>query len=86
MIDPIPSARTNLFGARHPRVGDFIGIAFFISAVWMNKDEEDFRFTIRWLFAGFCPYLVWSGLQAVTFYTGLLNKGNGHTLGSGIFH
>jgi hypothetical protein len=52
----------------------FIGLAFFITAIWMNKDENDFRFTVRWLFAGLGLDLAWSGLQAVTFYTGLLNK------------
>jgi O-antigen ligase len=38
----------------------------------MNKDEG-FSFTVRWLL-GLCLDLAWSGLQAVTFYTGLLNK------------
>jgi O-antigen ligase len=32
------------------------------------------RFTVKWIFAGLCLNLVWSGLQAVTFYTGLLEK------------
>jgi O-antigen ligase len=75
LIDPIP-LRGQIYSGRAIRalVTLFIGIAFFISAVWMNKDEDDFRFTVRWLFAGLCLDLAWSGLQAVTFYTGLLNK------------
>jgi O-antigen ligase len=75
LIDPIP-LRGQIYSGRAIRALAtlFIGIAFFISAVWMNKDEEDFRFTIRWLFAGLCLDLAWSGLQAVTFYTHLLNK------------
>jgi O-antigen ligase len=51
-----------------------IGLAFFISAIWMNRNENDLRFTLRWLFVGLCLNLAWSGLQAATFYTGLLKK------------
>jgi O-antigen ligase len=75
LLDPLP-LRGQIYSGRAIRALAtlFIGIAFFISAVWMNKDESDFRFTLRWLFAGLCLDLAWSGLQAVTFYTGLLNK------------
>jgi O-antigen ligase len=75
LIDPIP-LRGQIYSGRAIRALAtlFIGIAFFISAVWMNKDENDFRFTVRWLFAGLCLDLAWSGLQAFTFYTGLLKK------------
>lgn len=51
-----------------------IGLAFFVAAVWMNRDERSLRFTLRWLLAGFCLDLLWGGLQAVTFYTPLLEK------------
>jgi O-antigen ligase len=75
LIDPIP-LRGQTYSGRSIRalVTLFIGIAFFVSAVWMNKDEDDFRFTVRWLLAGLCLDLAWSGLQAATFYTGLLKK------------
>jgi len=75
LIDPIP-LRGQIYSGRAIRALAtlFIGIVFFISAVWMNKDEDDFRFTVRWLFVGLCLDLAWSALQAVTFYTGLLNK------------
>src|SRR3972149_997026 len=42
-----------------------IGLVFFIAAVWMNRDESDLRFTIRWLLAGFVIDVLWSGLQAL---------------------
>jgi O-antigen ligase len=75
VIDPIPlRGQTYLGRSIRALVTLFIGIAFFISAVWMNKDEDDFRFSVRWLLAGLCLDLAWSGLQAVTFYTGLLDK------------
>jgi O-antigen ligase len=75
LIDPIP-LRGQTYSGRAIRALAtlFIGIAFFVSAVWMNKNEDDFRFTVRWLFAGLCLDLAWSGLQAVTFYTHLLKK------------
>lgn len=75
LLDPIP-LRGQTFDARAIRalITLFIGIAFFVSAVWMNKDEADLRFTVAWIFAGLCLDLAWSALQAVTFYTNLLDK------------
>jgi O-antigen ligase len=51
-----------------------IGLAFFVSAVWMNRDEDDLKFTVRWLLAGFVLDIAWSGVQALAFYTPLLKK------------
>lgn len=51
-----------------------IGLAFFIAASWMNRDEDDLRFTLRWLLAGFVLDVLWSGVQALAFYTPLLDK------------
>jgi O-antigen ligase len=75
LINPIP-LRGQTYDGRVIRalVTLFIGIVFFAAAVWMNKDEADLRFTVKWIFAGLCLDLAWSGLQAVTFYTGLLEK------------
>lgn len=75
LINPIP-LRGQVYDGRAIRalVTLIIGIAFFVSAVWMNKDEEDLRFTVKWILVGLCLNIAWSGLQAVTFYTGLLEK------------
>ena len=75
LIDPIP-LRGQIYSGRVIRALAtlFIGVAFFISAIWMNKESDDFLFSVRWLLAGLCLDLAWSGLQAITFYTGLLNK------------
>lgn len=75
VIDPIP-LRGQIYSGRAIRALAtlLIGLVFFVSAAWMNKNEDDFRFTVRWLFAGLCLDLAWSGLQAVTFYTSLLDK------------
>jgi O-antigen ligase len=51
-----------------------IGMVFFVCAVWMNRNERDLRFSLQWILAGLCLTIAWSGLQAVTFYTGLLDK------------
>lgn len=51
-----------------------IGLSFFIAAVWMNRDEGDLRFSIKWLLAGFGMDILWSGVQALAFYTPLLDK------------
>jgi hypothetical protein len=51
-----------------------IGLSFFVAAVWMNRNEDDLRFSIRWLLAGFVMDILWSGVQALAFYTPLLKK------------
>src|SRR5215216_3662793 len=51
-----------------------IGLSFFVAAIWMNRSEEDLRFSIKWLLAGFVMDLFWSGVQALAFYTPLLKK------------
>lgn len=75
VIDPIP-LRGQIYSGRAVRalITLLVGLSFFVSAMWMNKNGDDLRFSVRWLFAGLCLDLAWSGLQAVTFYTGLLNK------------
>ncbi|MBC7877137.1 MAG: O-antigen ligase family protein [Anaerolineales bacterium] len=75
LIDPIPLRGQEYLGRAIRALATLlIGVIFFISAVWMNKDENDFRFSVKWVFAGLCLTILWSGLQAVTFYTGLLDK------------
>ncbi len=75
LIDPVPLRGQTYLGRTIRALATlFIGLAFFISAVWMNKEEADFRFTVKWILAGLCIDLVWSGLQALTFYTHLLEK------------
>lgn len=75
LIDPIPLRGQEYLGRAIRALATLlIGLVFFISAVWMNKDEDDFRFSVKWLFAGLCLTIAWSGLQAITFYTGLLDK------------
>jgi hypothetical protein len=51
-----------------------IGLAFFVSAVWMNRDEQDLRFSVKWLLFGFVMDILWSGVQGLAFYTPLVEK------------
>ena len=51
-----------------------IGLSFFITAVWMNRNEDDLKFSVRWLLAGLVLNIVWSGVQSLAFYTPLLKK------------
>jgi hypothetical protein len=75
LIDPLPLRGQDYPGrALRALVTLVIGLAFFISAAWMNRDEAEVKFTFRWMLVGFGLDLAWSGLQAVTFYTGLLEK------------
>lgn len=75
LIDPLPM-RGQTYSGRVLRalVTLVIGLVFFISSAWMNRDEDEVRFTLKWLLVGFCLDLAWSGVQAVTFYTHLLKK------------
>jgi O-antigen ligase len=51
-----------------------IGLSFFVAAVWMNRNEDDLRFTLRWILAGFVMDVLWSGVQSLAFYTHVLSK------------
>jgi len=51
-----------------------IGVSFFVTAIWMNRDENDLKFSVRWLLAGLVLDIAWSGVQSLAFYTPLLKK------------
>jgi len=74
LLDPISLRGQTYFGrALRALVTLFIGLSFFISAMWMNKDKEDLRFTVQWILAGLCLNIAWSAMQQITFM-GLLQK------------
>jgi hypothetical protein len=75
LLDPLPLRGQEYLGrAIRAWATLIIGLSFFIAAVWMNRDEDDLRFTIRWLLAGFVMDVLWSGIQSLAFYTPLLEK------------
>jgi hypothetical protein len=75
LLDPLP-LRGQEYAGRAIRAWAtlIIGLSFFISAVWMNRNESDLRFTVTWLMAGFAINVLWSGVQSLAFYTPLLEK------------
>ncbi len=75
LLDPLPLRGQEYFGrVLRAWATLVIGLSFFIAAVWMNRSEEDLRFSIKWLLAGFVMDVVWSGVQSLAFYTPLLKK------------
>jgi O-antigen ligase len=75
LLDPLPLRGQEYFGRVIRAWATLvIGLSFFIAAVWMNRNEEDLRFSIKWLLAGFVVDVLWSGIQALAFYTPLLEK------------
>jgi O-antigen ligase len=54
-----------------------VGLLFLITSMCMNQDELDLRFTIKWLYVGLIPEVVWSLVQFfgiyVTHHLGLLD-------------
>ncbi|MCG2788233.1 MAG: O-antigen ligase family protein [Anaerolineae bacterium] len=47
-----------------------IGLSFFVAAAWMNQDEEQVKFSVRWLMVGLVGHLIWGGIQFVGLNTG----------------
>jgi len=75
LLDPLPLRGQDYFGrVIRAWATVVIGLAFFVSAVWMNRNEDDLKFTVRWLLAGFVMDVAWSGVQSLAFYTPLLDK------------
>jgi O-antigen ligase len=75
LLDPLPLRGQEYFGRVIRAWATLaIGLSFFVAAVWMNRNEDDLRFSIKWLLAGFVVDIVWSGVQALAFYTPLLKK------------
>ena len=75
LLDPLP-LRGQEYAGRAVRAWAtlIIGLGFFVAAVWMNRDEDDLKFTVTWLMAGFVMDILWSGVQSLAFYTPLLEK------------
>ena len=75
LLDPIPLRGQEYFGrAIRAWATLLVGLSFFIAAAWMNRNETDLRFTVKWLLAGFVMDVLWSGIQSLAFYTPLLEK------------
>ena len=51
-----------------------MGLAFFLAATWMNRDEQDLRFSLKWLYVGLALTIVWGTVQALAINTPLLER------------
>lgn len=75
LLDPLPLRGQEYVGrAIRAWATLIIGLAFFVSATWMNRNEDDLRFTVKWVMAGFVVDILWSGVQSLAFYTPFLEK------------
>ena len=75
LLDPLPLRGQEYFGRVIRAWATLaIGLSFFVAAVWMNRNEDDLRFSVKWLLAGFVMDVLWSGVQSLAFYTPLLKK------------
>jgi O-antigen ligase len=75
LLDPLPLRGQEYLGrVLRAWVTVLIGLSFFIAAIWMNRSEDDLRFSVKWLLAGFVMDILWSGVQSLAFYTPLLKK------------
>jgi len=45
-----------------------VGMIFFIVPMSMNRDEQDLKFTLKWLFIGLAGHVLWSLVQLFYFY------------------
>ena len=74
-LDPLPMRGQEYLGRVVRALATLvIGLSFFIAAVWMNRNDDDLKFSVRWILAGFIVDVAWSGVQALAFYTPLLEK------------
>ena len=75
LLDPLPLRGQEYFGrAIRAWATLLIGLSFFVAAVWMNRNEDDLRFSVKWILAGFVMDVLWSGVQSLAFYTPFLEK------------
>ena len=45
------------------------GLVFFLATMLMNQDEQDIRFTLKWLYVGLAASVVWGAIQMISYYT-----------------
>jgi hypothetical protein len=45
-----------------------VGLVFLIVPMSMNRDEQDLKFTLKWLYVGLMGHVIWSLVQLLNFY------------------
>jgi O-antigen ligase len=51
-----------------------IGLLFFFTAFWMNRNEADLRYSLKWIYAGLFLTIAWSLIQAIAVNTSLIPR------------
>ena len=75
LLAPVPMRGQDVIGRElRAWVTLLMGAGFFAGAAWMNRSQDDLRFSLKWLFAGFALDILWSGLQGATFYLHVFPK------------
>ncbi len=75
LLAPIPMRGQEYWGRAIRAFITFgIGLSFFVAALWMHRNSDDLQHSLRWLYAGLFLTMMWSGIQALSFYTPLLTK------------
>lgn len=49
-----------------------VGLAFFLSAFWMNRSRRDLQYSLKWLYVGLALTILWSFVQALAIHTELI--------------
>ncbi len=76
LLAPIPLHGNEYWGRAIRAFITFgIGLSFFLAALWMHRDENDLRHSLKWLYAGLFITILWVGVQAIALHTPLLKKG-----------
>lgn len=75
LLAPLP-LRGAEFGERVVRgwLSLLVGLLFFFVAFWMNRNEKDLRFSLKWIYVGLGLTLAWSLVQAVSINTDLIPR------------
>jgi len=76
LLAPIPMRGQEYWGrALRAFITFGIGLSFFVAALWMHRDQDDLRQSLKWLYAGLALIILWVGIQAIALHTPLLTKG-----------
>jgi O-antigen ligase len=52
------------------------GLAFLAGTTLMNQNEEDIKFTLKWLYIGLAANIIWGGIQMFSYLTKIPGRSN----------
>jgi O-antigen ligase len=51
-----------------------VGLIFFLSAYRMNRNQDDLKRSLKWMYAGLAASIVWGGIQTLAFTTPIFDE------------